>query len=42
MGVPQRLGELRARLQALMTGGVRYLLVDPSAIHRAIRPWETQ
>ncbi len=36
-------GELRARVQALMAGGVlRYLLVDLSAIHRAIGPWETQ
>lgn len=32
-------GELRARVQALMAGGVRYLLVD---LHRAIGPWETQ
>ena len=42
MGV-QRRGELRARVQALMAGGVlRYLLVDLSAIHRAIGPRETQ
>jgi hypothetical protein len=38
MGVPQRRGEL----QALMAGGVRYLLVDLSAIHRVIRPWDAQ
>ncbi|HEX2300296.1 MAG TPA: hypothetical protein VHH34_17585 [Pseudonocardiaceae bacterium] len=37
-----RRGELRARVQAPTAGGVRYLLVDLSAIHRAIGPWETQ
>jgi hypothetical protein len=38
----QRRGELRARVQAPTAGGVRYLLVDLSAIHHAIGPWETQ
>ena len=38
----QRRGELRARVQPPTAGGIRYLLVDLSAIHHAIGPWETQ
>jgi hypothetical protein len=41
MGVKRR-GELRAQVQAPRAGGVRYLLLDLSAIHHAIGRWETQ